>query len=101
MVQNCQTFHDYQTGIRLGFLSSKTNYSSLPTKRLPAGRTRLSVVQVQWSTQILSQADADKLVAAKIYCSGIDAGTYNNTTIFSNSNKFLTVWIGISMITTS
>ncbi|QEM12025.1 TonB-dependent receptor [Mucilaginibacter rubeus] len=83
-------FHDYQTGIRLGFPIVKNKLFFFTNEEL--ARRQDPVIRGldhNGSANILSQADGDKLVAAfKSFTGGIDPGTYNNTTIFSNSNKF-------------
>ncbi|WP_419701169.1 carboxypeptidase regulatory-like domain-containing protein [Mucilaginibacter sp. NFX135] len=83
-------FHDYQTGIRLGFPIIKNKLFFFTNEEI--ARRQDPVIRGldhNGSPNILSQADGDKLVAAfKAYTGGIDPGTYNNTTIFSNSNKF-------------
>ncbi|MFS2188626.1 carboxypeptidase regulatory-like domain-containing protein [Mucilaginibacter sp. Mucisp84] len=83
-------FHDYQTGIRLGFPIIKNKLFFFTNEEL--ARRQDPVIRGldhNGSANILSQADGDKLVTAfKSFTGGIDPGTYNNTTIFSNSNKF-------------
>lgn len=83
-------FHDYQTGIRLGFPIIKNKLFFFTNEEI--ARRQDPVIRGldhNGASNILSQADGDKLVAAfKAFTGGIDPGTYNNTTIFSNSNKF-------------
>ncbi|SDD61163.1 Carboxypeptidase regulatory-like domain-containing protein [Mucilaginibacter pineti] len=89
-------FHDYQTGIRLGLPIIKNKLFFFTNEEI--ARRQDPVIRGldhNGSANILSQADGDKLVAAfksfttdAAHPNGIDPGTYNNTTIFSNSNKF-------------
>lgn len=90
------TFHDYQTGIRLGLPIIKNKLFFFTNEEI--ARRQDPVIRGldhNGAANILSQQDGDKLVAAfKTFTTdanhpnGIDPGTYNNTTIFSNSNKF-------------
>ncbi|PLW91394.1 TonB-dependent receptor [Mucilaginibacter sp.] len=90
------TFHDYQTGIRLGLPIIKNKLFFFTNEEI--ARRQDPVIRGldhNGAANILSQQDGDKLVAAfKAFTTdanhpnGIDPGTYNNTTIFSNSNKF-------------
>ncbi|UOE48223.1 carboxypeptidase regulatory-like domain-containing protein [Mucilaginibacter sp. SMC90] len=83
-------FHDYQTGIRLGFPIIKNKLFFFTNEEI--ARRQDPVIRgldQNGSPNILSKEDGDKLVTAfKTFTGGIDPGTYNNTTIFSNSNKF-------------
>jgi hypothetical protein len=85
------TFHDYQTGIRLGFPIIKNKLFFFTNEEI--ARRQDPVIRgadASGSTQILSKDDADKLVAAYNSFTGanIDAKSYQNTSIFSRSNKF-------------
>ncbi|WPU99854.1 carboxypeptidase regulatory-like domain-containing protein [Mucilaginibacter sp. cycad4] len=83
-------FHDYQAGIRLGFPIIKNKLFFFTNEEI--ARRQDPVIRGldhNGASNILSQADGDKLVTAfKSFTGGLDPGTYNNTTIFSNSNKF-------------
>lgn len=83
-------FHDYQAGIRLGFPIIKNKLFFFTNEEI--ARRQDPVIRGldhNGASNILSQADGDKLVTAfKTFTGGLDPGTYNNTTIFSNSNKF-------------
>lgn len=84
------SFHDYQTGIRVGFPIIKNKLFFFTNEEI--ARRVDPVIRGAGTTganQILSLQDAQNLAAAfKNYTGGIDPGTYNNSTIFSNSNKF-------------
>lgn len=90
------TFHDYQTGIRLGFPIIKNKLFFFTNEEI--ARRQDPVIRgadASGSSQILSLQDANKLVAAfKTFTTsaanpnGIDPGTYSNTSIYSHSNKF-------------
>ncbi|MBL4678314.1 MAG: TonB-dependent receptor [Mucilaginibacter sp.] len=82
------TFHDYQTGVRLGFPIIKNKLFFFTNEEI--ARRQDPVIRGAdgtGSTQILSLADA-QAITAKFAAAGFDAGTYQNTSIFSNSNKF-------------
>ncbi|MES2062622.1 MAG: carboxypeptidase regulatory-like domain-containing protein [Bacteroidota bacterium] len=82
------TFHDYQTGIRLGLPIIKNKLFFFTNEEI--ARRQDPVIRgagTAGSTQILSLQDA-QAISKKFSDAGFDAGTYDNTTIFSNSNKF-------------
>ncbi|TWR27236.1 TonB-dependent receptor [Mucilaginibacter achroorhodeus] len=82
------SFHDYQTGIRLGFPIIKNKLFFFTNEEI--ARRQDPVIRGAdgtGSTQILSLADA-QAISAKFAAAGFDAGTYGNTSIYSNSNKF-------------
>ena len=82
------SFHDYQTGIRLGLPIIKNKLFFFTNEEI--ARRQDPVIRgagTAGSAQILSLADA-QAISAKFAAAGFDAGSYNNTTIFSNSNKF-------------
>ncbi|PAW93671.1 TonB-dependent receptor [Mucilaginibacter sp. MD40] len=82
------SFHDYQTGIRLGLPIIKNKLFFFTNEEI--ARRQDPVIRGAdgtGSTQILSLADA-QAISAKFAAAGFDAGTYQNTSIFSRSNKF-------------
>ncbi|WP_183564014.1 TonB-dependent receptor [Mucilaginibacter sp. SP1R1] len=84
------SFHDYQTGIRLGFPIIKNKLFFFTNEEI--ARRKDPVIRGAdgtGSTQILSLQDAQNLTAAfQKYTGGVSPGTYQNTSIYSNSNKF-------------
>ncbi|MDR6940518.1 TonB-dependent receptor [Mucilaginibacter pocheonensis] len=83
------SFHDFQTGIRLGFPIIKNKLFFFTNEEI--ARRKDPVIRGAdgtGSTQILSKTDADNLVNAFTKYYGVSPGTYQNTSIFSNSNKF-------------
>ncbi|NIG52750.1 carboxypeptidase regulatory-like domain-containing protein [Chitinophaga sp. Cy-1792] len=81
-------FHDYQTGIRLGFPIIKNKLFFFTNEEITR---RVDPVILaagsKLSANILSEADA-KAISDKMKEYGVDAGTYGNTSIYSNSTKF-------------
>jgi hypothetical protein len=82
------TFHDYQTGIRLGLPIIKNKLFFFTNEEI--ARRQDPVIRgagTPGADQILSLKDAQD-ISKKFADAGFDAGTYNNTSIYSNSNKF-------------
>ncbi|WP_300596222.1 TonB-dependent receptor [Niabella sp.] len=82
------SFHEYQTGVRLGFPIIKnklfffTNEEITRRKDpviLAAGSPDMGVITLQQAQQISRHMDS---------AYGVNAGSYDNYTIYSNSNKF-------------
>ncbi|QQL50033.1 TonB-dependent receptor [Mucilaginibacter ginkgonis] len=83
------SFHDYQIGGRLGFPIIKNKLFFFTNEEINRRVDPvISGAGTAGSAKILSLTDAQNIAAAFKTYSGIDAGTYDNTTIFSNSNKF-------------
>ena len=81
-------FHDYQTGVRLGFPIVKGKLFFFTNTELT--RRVDPVILAAGSAdaaKILTQKDADD-ITAKMKEYGVDPGTAGNTTIYSNSTKF-------------
>jgi hypothetical protein len=82
------TFHDYQTGIRLGLPIIKNKLFFFTNEEI--ARRQDPVIRGAGT----AGANTDPVVAGcpghilKICYAGFDPGTYNNTYIFSNSNKY-------------
>jgi hypothetical protein len=83
-------FHDYQVGGRLGFPIIKNKLFFFTNEEINRRQDPvISAAGTPGSSKILSLQDAQNLAAAfKTFTGGLDPGTYGNTTIFSNSNKF-------------
>lgn len=89
-------FHDYNAGFRLGFPLIKDKLFFFTNEEVARRRDPvISGAGSAGSAAILSLQDAKDLTAAfKAYTTdaahpnGIDPGTYDNTSIYSNSNKY-------------
>jgi hypothetical protein len=83
-------FHEYQTGFRVGFPIIKNKLFFFTNEEITRRQDPVIFgAGSAGSANILSKADADALTAAFTrYTGGISPGTYNNTSIYSRSNKF-------------
>jgi hypothetical protein len=83
-------FHDYQAGFRVGFPIVKDKLFFFTSEEIARRQDPIiSGAGSAGSAAILSLQDAkDISTAFSAYTGGLSAGTYDNTTIFSNSNKF-------------
>jgi hypothetical protein len=82
------SFHDYQAGIRLGFPLIKDKLFFFTSEEIARRQDPvIRGVETGGSAQILSAQDAAN-ISQKFAAAGLDAGTANNTSIFSNSNKY-------------
>jgi hypothetical protein len=82
-------FHDYQTGIRLGFPIIKNKLFFFTNEEIARRQDPvIAAAGTNGSSKILSLQDAQALATAFKNDYGQDPGTFGNTTIFSNSNKF-------------
>ncbi|WP_184550623.1 TonB-dependent receptor [Mucilaginibacter sp. FT3.2] len=84
------SFHDYQTGIRLGFPIIKNKLFFFTNEEI--ARRNDPVIRgadASGSSQILSLQDAQNLTTAfSKFTGGLSPGTYSNTSIYARSNKF-------------
>ncbi|SDQ00162.1 Carboxypeptidase regulatory-like domain-containing protein [Mucilaginibacter sp. OK268] len=82
-------FHDYQAGIRLGFPIIKNKLFFFTNEEIARRQDPvIAAAGTAGSSKILSRTDAQKLDSAFRKYYGVGPGTADNTTIFSNSNKF-------------
>jgi hypothetical protein len=82
-------FHDYQMGVRLGLPIIKNKLFFFTNEELTRRQDPvISAAGTAGSAAILSLQDAKDIAKAFTAYTGIDPGTYGNTTIFSNSNKY-------------
>ena len=83
------SFHDYQVGARLGFPLIKNKLFFFTNEEINRRQDPvISGAGTAGSAKVLSLQDAQNIATAFQTFSGLSAGTYDNTTIFSNSNKF-------------
>ncbi|GGH16165.1 TonB-dependent receptor [Mucilaginibacter phyllosphaerae] len=82
------TFHDYQTGIRLGFPILKNKLFFFTNEEIARRQDPvIAAAGTAASAKILTLQDAIN-IKNKMADYGFDAGTYGNTSIFSRSNKY-------------
>ncbi|MET6999821.1 TonB-dependent receptor [Chitinophaga defluvii] len=82
-------FHDYQAGVRLGFPIIKDKLFFFTNAEIT--RRQDPVILAAGSPDIanlISEKDAESIAGRMKNVYGIDPGTYGNTSIYSNSNKF-------------
>ncbi|MXV53090.1 TonB-dependent receptor [Pedobacter sp. HMF7647] len=82
-------FHEYQTGVRLGFPIIKDKLFFFTNEEIT--RRNDPIILGAGSpdiSKVIDLASAQKISDRLSSVYGIDAGTYNNYKIFSNSNKF-------------
>ncbi len=85
-----QGFYDYQTGVRVGFPIIKNKLFFFTNEEITRRQDPVIFgAGSAGSANILSVTDAQNLTAAfQKYTGGISPGTYDNTSIYSHSNKF-------------
>ncbi|RYY25413.1 MAG: TonB-dependent receptor [Sphingobacteriaceae bacterium] len=82
-------FHEYQTGFRLGFPIIKNKLFFFTNEEITRRQDPVIFgAGSAGSASILSVTDAQNIAAAFQRYSGLSAGTYDNTSIYSRSNKF-------------
>ncbi len=83
-------FHEYQTGFRVGFPIIKNKLFFFTNEEITRRQDPVIFgAGSAGSANILSVADAQNLTAAfQKYTGGISPGTFDNTSIYSRSNKF-------------
>lgn len=80
-------FHEYQTGIRLGFPIIKNKLFFFTNEEITRRVDPVILAAGSADNNILTTADVDAITnVMKGY--GVDIGTAGNTSIYSNSNKF-------------
>lgn len=83
------TFHDYQTGLRLGFPIIKDKLFFFTNEEIT--RRRDPVILAAGSSDVagvIDRANAEAIADRMKNYYQVDPGTFDNTTIYSNSNKF-------------
>ncbi|RAJ06918.1 carboxypeptidase family protein [Chitinophaga skermanii] len=81
-------FHDYQAGVRVGFPIIKNKLFFFTNEEITRRVDPIILAAgSKGSENILSEADAIA-ITNKMKEYGVDPGTYNNTSIYSNSTKF-------------
>ncbi|AMR31321.1 TonB-dependent receptor [Mucilaginibacter sp. PAMC 26640] len=82
------SFHDYQTGIRLGFPLIKNKLFFFTNEEIARRQDPvIAGAGTAGSANVLSLTDAQN-IANTMASYGINAGSYGNTSIFSRSNKY-------------
>lgn len=82
------SFHDYQTGIRLGFPLIKNKLFFFTNEEIARRQDPvIAGAGTAGSAKVLTLTDAQN-ITAKMQSYGFDPGTYNNTSIYSRSNKY-------------
>ncbi|MEB0262515.1 MULTISPECIES: carboxypeptidase regulatory-like domain-containing protein [unclassified Mucilaginibacter] len=82
------TFHDYQTGIRLGFPIVKNKLFFFTNEEIARRQDPvIAAAGTAGSAQVLTLQDAIN-IKDKMASYGFDAGSYENASIFSRSNKY-------------
>lgn len=83
-------FHEYQTGFRVGFPIIKNKLFFFTNEEITRRQDPVIFgAGSAGSANILSATDAQNLTAAfQRYTGGISPGTFDNTSIYSRSNKF-------------
>ena len=82
------SFHDYQTGIRLGFPLIKNKLFFFTNEEIARRQDPvIAAAGTAGSANVLTLQDAQN-ISNKMASYGFDAGTYGNTSIFSRSNKY-------------
>jgi hypothetical protein len=82
------SFHDYQTGIRLGFPLIKNKLFFFTNEEIARRQDPvIAGAGTAGSAKVLTLTDAQN-ITAKMLSYGFDPGTYNNTSIYSRSNKY-------------
>lgn len=82
------SFHDYQTGIRVGFPLIKNKLFFFTNEELARRQDPvIAAAGSNGSAKVLTLQDAID-IKNKMASYGFDAGTYDNTSIFSRSNKY-------------
>ncbi|RYY23671.1 MAG: TonB-dependent receptor, partial [Sphingobacteriaceae bacterium] len=83
-------FHEYQTGFRVGFPIIKNKLFFFTNEEITRRQDPVIFgAGSAGSSNILSVTDAQNIAAAfSRYTGGLSAGTYDNTSIYSRSNKF-------------
>ena len=80
-------FHDYQTGVRVGFPIIKDKLFFFSNAEITRRRDPVILAAGSADMPLISVAQAEQ-ISQHMQSLGIDAGTYGNTSIYSNSNKF-------------
>ncbi len=82
------SFHEYQTGFRLGFPIIKNKLFFFTNEELTRRQDPVILAAGSSDMPIINQTQAQQISDYMKSAYGVDAGSYNNYNIYSRSNKF-------------
>ncbi|MGY3055467.1 hypothetical protein ACVWYG_003683 [Pedobacter sp. UYEF25] len=81
-------FHDYQTGFRVGFPIIKDKLFFFTNEEITRRQDPVILAAGSPDMKLLSEAEAQQISDRMKTAYGLDAGSFNNYNIYSQSNKF-------------